>query len=154
MMGLIYDGNFPPLLGEGQGGVGMMVHTVKHYTRETIRRSRVLRKNPTEAEKKLWQCLRKEQLEGYKFRRQFFIGKYIVDFVCVDSKLVIEADGGQHNDNHHDKNRDAYLRKQGYSVLRFWNNDVLQNIEGVVETIRQHLLLQTPPNPPLKGEGL
>ncbi len=74
-------------------------------------------------------------MEGLKFRRQQPIGSYIVDFVCFSKMLVIEVDGGQHAENEKDKQRDAWLRGEGFKVLRFWNNEVLQNIEGVLETI-------------------
>ena len=105
-------------------------------------RARALRRRATDAEKLLWRYLRAKQLDGAKFRRQEPIGKYIVDFVCFSHRLVIELDGGQHaqaRERLNDQQRDAWLREQGFKVLRFWNNDVLRNIEGVVETIRQEL---------------
>ena len=103
-------------------------------------RARALRKNPTEAEKVLWGQLRMWQCEGHKFRRQQPIGKYIVDFLCFEKRLIIELDGGQHADqSSYDAERDAWLRGQGFSVLRFWNNDVLQNINGVKDTILSKL---------------
>jgi very-short-patch-repair endonuclease len=99
-------------------------------------RARVLRKNPTKTEKILWGHLRFWQVDGYKFRRQQPLGKYIVDFVCLEKKLIIELDGGQHAEqSSYDAERDAWLRDQGFSVLRFWNNDVLQNLSGVKDTI-------------------
>jgi very-short-patch-repair endonuclease len=99
-------------------------------------RARALRKNPTEAEKVLWGHLRYWQVDGYKFRRQQPLGKYIVDFVCLEKKLIIELDGGQHAEQTvYDAERDAWLRDRGFSVLRFWNNDVLQNLGGVKDTI-------------------
>ena len=99
-------------------------------------RARALRKNPTEAEKVLWGHLRCWQVDGYKFRRQQPLGKYIVDFVCLEKKLIIELDGGQHAEQTvYDAERDAWLRDRGFSVLRFWNNDVLQNLNGVKDTI-------------------
>lgn len=93
-------------------------------------RARELRKNLTEAEKRLWSVLRYEQM-GVRFRRQVPIGPYIVDFACFDRGLIIEADGGQHADSAHDARRDAWLISQGFTVLRFWNNDILTNVEGV-----------------------
>lgn len=145
--------DFPPLLGEGKGGVAASIRTIKQYSKKTITRSRQLRSNSTDAEKKLWNCLRQRQVEGYKFRRQFFIGKYIADFACVEAKLIIEADGGQHNESAYDATRDELIQQQGYHILRFWNNDILNNMEGVLENIRQFLLLQTPPQPSPKRGG-
>jgi very-short-patch-repair endonuclease len=102
--------------------------------------ARKLRKTGTEAEKKLWQRLRKKQLEGFKFRRQQPIGRYIVDFVNFQKKLIIELDGGQHRtQKDDDKQRDNWLKHQGFLVLRFWNNDVFENIEGLLEVIRKKL---------------
>lgn len=165
------SGIFPPLLGEGKGGVQLGIHpfsllatskmwgrplpmaNIKYYSPETVRRSRMLRNNPTQAEKILWGALRSQQMEGYKFRRQFFIGQYITDFVCVDKKLVVEADGGQHCNNTYDAVRDEYIKSQGYTVLRFWNNEIIDNKEGVLQVIRT-ILLQTPPQPsPKRGGG-
>lgn len=100
--------------------------------------SRKLRNNLTEAEKYLWYILRAENL-GVKFRRQTLIGKYIVDFVCYEKKLVIELDGGQHYQNADDIIRDQWLRSQDFVVLRFWNNEVLENRDGVVLKIIEYL---------------
>ena len=97
--------------------------------------SRRLRVNQTDAEAKLWQSLRARQLCGLKFVRQQPIGRYICDFVCREKLVVIEVDGGQHADSKQDEVRDRYLREQGYRVLRFWNNDVLSNLDGVLEVI-------------------
>ena len=96
--------------------------------------ARNLRKNKTREEDILWQLLRNRQFMGLKFKRQFPIGNYIVDFVCEEKKLVIEIDGGQHNipDNvRADEVRTNYINSKGYRVVRFWNNDINQNIEGV-----------------------
>ena len=98
--------------------------------------SRQLRKNMTNAEKVLWQKLRLKQLNGYKFRRQCPIGSYIVDFVCFDKKLIIELDGSQHADQVvYDLKRTQWLESQGFEVLRFWNNQVLNEIESVMNLI-------------------
>src|ERR1700690_1044901 len=106
--------------------------------------ARQLRNSMTDAERKLWQHLRQQQT-GIKFRRQFPIGPYILDFVSLDARLNIEIDGGQHAENPADVIRDKFVQSQRFTVLRFWNNDVLANIEGVMDVIRQHL---PPPNLP------
>jgi very-short-patch-repair endonuclease len=113
-----------------------------------------LRKNPTEAEKHLWHILRGKGM-GVKFRRQAVIGRYIVDFVCFEKKLVIEIDGGQHHQNQNDVKRDEWLKSQGFDVIRFWNNDVLGNLDGVFEEIAARLISPTPAPPHAKcaGEG-
>jgi very-short-patch-repair endonuclease len=98
--------------------------------------ARRLRKNPTDAESRLWWCLRQKQLGGFRFRRQVPLGSYVADFVCLSEKLVIEVDGGQHAERiEHDEARTAWLAANGFRVLRFWNNDVLGNMEGVLQTI-------------------
>jgi very-short-patch-repair endonuclease len=89
----------------------------------------------TGAEKKLWRLLRSRQLDAFKFRRHVPIGNYIVDFVCHEKRLIVEADGGQHAENAKDTERDCWLIEAGYRVLRFWNNDVLKNPNGVLEAI-------------------
>jgi very-short-patch-repair endonuclease len=100
-----------------------------------------LRNNPTEAEKFLWRRLKSSQLEGVKFRRQEPIEGFIVDFISFEKKIVIELDGGQHAEIlKEDKNRDWCLRKNGFQVLRFWNHEVFQNLEGVLEVIRKHCI--------------
>lgn len=103
--------------------------------------ARGLRNNCTDAERVLWRYLRKSQLEGVKFRRQHPLEVYIVDFVSLDKRLVVEIDGGQHAENvEYDERRDECLRPNGFVVLRFWNNEVIENIEGVLEVIRGHCL--------------
>src|SRR5580698_8907091 len=91
--------------------------------------SRKLRVNQTDAETKLWNRIRNRQINGHKFVRQEPIGRYICDFVCREKLIVIEVDGGQHAESKRDEVRDRYLHQQGYRVMRFWNNDVLLNIE-------------------------
>ena len=139
----------PPL--RGRAGVGGDKHSSRGYNEEILQNAKSLRKNMPEAEKSLWQLLRDEQMEGYKFRRQQPIGNYIVDFVCMDKMLVIELDGGQHAEQiEYDKNRSEYLESLGYQVLRFWNNEVLENKEAVYDSIVR--ALTTPhPNPPPQG---
>jgi len=112
-----------------------------------------LRKNSTEVERYLWKYLRGSQLEGFKFRRQQPLGKYIVDFANFKRKIVIEVDGGQHAvESAKDRERDKWLRKEGFEVLRFWDNEVLKNIEGVLKVIRGKLLLSPHPDPLPQGE--
>jgi very-short-patch-repair endonuclease len=101
--------------------------------------SRKLRTNQTDAETKLWNRIRNRQINGDKFVRQEPIGRYICDFVCREKLVVIEVDGGQHSESARDEVRDRYLRTQGYRVIRFWNNDVLSNIEGVLTVIDDEL---------------
>ena len=105
-------------------------------TKDLNKVAKKLRKNQTEAEKELWSELRREQLKGIKFRRQQPIGGYIVDFVTFELNLVIEVDGGQHHENKEDEVRDEWLEDEGFTVLRFWNNEVLDNIKGVLKEIR------------------
>ena len=93
-----------------------------------------LRANMTEAERKLWFRLRDRRLGGHKFRRQVIIDPFIVDFLCVERKLIVEVDGSQHGDEA-DAKRTAFLERQGYRVIRFWNNDVLRDIEAVLAGI-------------------
>jgi very-short-patch-repair endonuclease len=101
--------------------------------------ARTLRNRPTDAEKVLWKHLSRKQLAGLKFRRQQPIDGYIVDFVCFQKRIVIEVDGGQHaRDRDKDKERDKYLVENGFKVLRFWNDDVLKNIDGVLEVIKEN----------------
>ena len=103
-------------------------------------RARQLRKNPTDAERLLWQKLRLWQVDGCKFRRQQPLGPYIVDFVCLQKRLIVELDGGQHaQQKDYDKGRDGWLVGQGFLVLRFWNNDALKNIDGLMEVIAKEL---------------
>ena len=109
-------------------------------------RARRLRMSATDAEAALWQRLRSRGLNGYKFVRQEPIGPYTVDFVCRERRLVVEVDGGQHADSRSDVVRDQWLVDHNYRVLRFWNNDVLGNINGVLETIGS-ALAEAPPHP-------
>jgi len=102
-----------------------------------LNNAKTLRTNQTEAEQRLWYHLRAHRFMGLKFKRQKPMGRYIVDFVCVERRLIIELDGGQHAEQEeYDQHRDAWLRSQGYTVLRFWNNEVMQQMEGVLEQIR------------------
>ncbi len=117
--------------------------------------ARNLRKRLTDAEKVLWKHLRLKQLEGFKFRRQQLIGNYIVDFVCFENRIVIEVDGGQHAvEKNKDNERDGWFKGEGFRVLRFWNNEVLMNIGGVLEVIRANCLNTSSPNPSRQGRGI
>mgnify|MGYP003972765117 FL=1 len=113
--------------------------------------ARDLRKNMTDAERTLWSRIKSRRLQGFRFRRQHPVGNYIVDFVCLELKLVIELDGGQHMDQQqYDERRDSFLKAQGFTVLRFWNNKVMKEVDGVLESILTFL----PPSQssPYKGE--
>jgi very-short-patch-repair endonuclease len=109
-------------------------------------RARRLRRVSTDAEAALWSRLRSRRLEGYKFVRQEPISFYTVDFICRQRRLIIEVDGGQHADDRRDAIRDRWLSDHNYRVLRFWNNDVLSNMAGVLETIAT-ALAEAPPHP-------
>ncbi len=103
--------------------------------------ARALRTNPTEAERALWRHIRLRQLDGHKFRRQQPIGSYIVDFVCLEKKVIVELDGGQHAEQvTSDAERTAWLEAQGFRVLRLWNHEVLGDIWAVMEAIRAALV--------------
>jgi len=105
-------------------------------------RARKLRNNMTEQEKKLWYYLRKRLINSCRFRRQYPIGNYVVDFVCREKNLIIELDGGQHNEEQaiiYDKERTDYLESRGFRVIRFWNNDIDKNIEAVLCEIVKYL---------------
>lgn len=118
-------------------------------------RARELRRRLTDAERTLWRCLRFRQLGGFKFRRQSPIGPFIADFVCIERRLVIEVDGGQHADQvERDERRTEYLRTRGYHVLRFWDHDVLLQTQDVVDSIFHHLQGTPPqPSPATQGRG-
>ncbi|MEO6607287.1 MAG: DUF559 domain-containing protein [Aestuariivirga sp.] len=110
---------------------------MKFTPSRTLNRARSLRHNQTEAEKRLWGNLRNKALQGHKFNRQVPIGPYIVDFLCHEAKLVLEVDGATHGDAHeveYDKNRTAFLNAQGYRVIRCFNADVFENLNGVLDT--------------------
>jgi len=120
-----------PARGRGAGGEGGRLTGHKF--------AQALRSHQTSAEQRLWYFLRAHRFLGLKFKRQMPIGPYIADFVCMAYKVIVEADGGQHG-KLSDFDRDVWLRAQGYTVLRFWNNQIHDEIKGVLETIRQGLL--------------
>ncbi|POR52343.1 very-short-patch-repair endonuclease [Bosea psychrotolerans] len=116
-----------PARGEGENAATLS---------QTLRgRARAMRKEPTEAERKLWHLVRDRRFSGFKFRRQVPIGRYIVDLVCLEKRLIVEADGGQHAENAHDVVRDAWLAVQGFRIRRFWNADILQRPDEVRDTL-------------------
>ena len=124
----------------------------RHYSQQTLNNAHSLRQNQTNPERLLWRHLRNKQLGGHKFRRQQPIGPYIADFACMPRKLVIELDGGQHSEQHnYDEQRDTYLRNNGFRVLRFWNNEIFENRDGVLETIQN--ALDADVHSPLEGES-
>jgi very-short-patch-repair endonuclease len=118
------------------GGLGRGCDTPLRTKAKTLKRARDLRKNMTEAEKRLWYLMRRHNLESKLFRRQVPIDHYIVDFACLSERLLIEIDGGQHASQiAQDERRTAWLEARGFRVMRFWNNDVLGNTQGVLEVI-------------------
>jgi very-short-patch-repair endonuclease len=118
----------------GAGGGRFMPINLTHTAKE-------LRKQSTDAERLLWRHLRAKQMEGLKFRRQEQIGRFIADFVCYEKMIIVEADGGQHAlEVEKDEERTLWLNAQGFTVLRFWNHEILTNREGVLETIRSRCL--------------
>jgi len=124
-----------------------------------IEKSRQLRKNMTNQEKKLWNIIRNRQFFGLRFRRQFPIGNYIADFICREKKIIIEIDGGQHNESkniNYDNKRTEFLYSKGYKVIRFWNNDIDKNLVGVYEKLKEVFNVidtVTPPQPSPSREG-
>ncbi|MDE2112825.1 MAG: endonuclease domain-containing protein [Alphaproteobacteria bacterium] len=136
----------------------MVTEKTKHARQiNTFHRAfaRSMRHMPTDAEKKFWWQVRDRRLAGFKFKRQYLVGPYIADFVCLDRKLIVELDGGQHAQQaSYDRQREAFLRSRGFCVMRFWNDEVLTNMDGVIEGIL--LTLEGPPhlNPlPDRGRG-
>ncbi len=120
----------------------------------STQKARALRNSPTEAEWALWRHLRLRQMDGCKFRRQQPLGRYIVDFVCQEERLVVELDWGQHAEKvAADAARTAWLEAQGFRLIRFWNQDVLQKMPAVRENIRQALLEERPPTRSLPRKG-
>ncbi|MFN3676698.1 MAG: DUF559 domain-containing protein [Sphingomonas pseudosanguinis] len=119
------------------------------------KKARELRLNPTDAERRLWRALSRRQIAGVRFNRQVPVGPYIADFAARSEKLIVEVDGGQHDDRAtYDEERTRYLEAQGWHVIRFWNNDVLGNLEGVVATIERALAEKpSPQSPPACGRG-
>jgi very-short-patch-repair endonuclease len=126
-------------LSEGRGlGEGNLI---QENAMKLTNNARLLRKNQTDVEQLLWKQLRNRNLSNHKFRRQLPVDPYIVDFACLELKLIIELDGGQHaNRINYDDQRSLFLEQRGFKVIRFWNNDVIENTAGVLETIRLAVL--------------
>ncbi len=122
---------------------------------EQLKFAKHLRHRMTESETTLWQHLRGHRLNGEKFKRQQPIGPCVVDFVHFGARLIVEADGGQHNDAPRDERRDAWLRAQGFKVLRFWNNEIMNNLEGVLVSVMTAVneVPLSPSPSPARGEG-
>jgi very-short-patch-repair endonuclease len=137
-------------------GRGWMPHN-EQRSDSRVPRARTLRRDATEAEKKLWQHLRQPPFKQYHFRRQATIGPYFADFASHQLRIVIEVDGGQHYASALDEVRTRHLKAKGYRVLRFWNNDVLQNMSGVLLAIDAAVNADRPPtpypSPPQEGGG-
>ena len=113
----------------------MRGHPVGDDTRRLRSFARRMRSEPTEAEERLWGALRNRRLDKMKFRRQVPIGPYIADFICMEAKLIVEGDGTQHAVNRRDAVRDAELEARGFRMLRFWNDDVMRDLDSVCATI-------------------
>ncbi|MFC7515535.1 endonuclease domain-containing protein [Herbaspirillum sp. GCM10030257] len=113
-----------------------MVESITRIKPTTTTNARTLRTGMTLAEQRLWHAIRGRQLQGHRFRRQHPIGPYIADFACVEKLLLIELDGGQHQDQiEYDLERTTYLNLQGWHVMRFWNNEIFENFDGVLSSI-------------------
>ncbi len=148
-----------PLDGGGLGGGDKPAKANAEMKKRPIagarERARSLRRDMTDAEKSIWRILRLSQIDGHRFRRQVPLGRYIADFVCHDGRLIIEIDGGQHQVSAlQEAERTRFLQDQGYRVLRFWNNEVLSNLEGVRATIAENLRCHPLPTLPHRGGGL
>ena len=113
-----------------------------NYNSKNINFAKSMRSNMTKEEAIIWRMVRAKRFLGFKFKRQVLVGDYIVDFLCPEKNLIIELDGGQHNEPDNilkDNNRTIYLQNIGYKVIRFWNNEVINNIDGVYEVIKRNL---------------
>jgi very-short-patch-repair endonuclease len=129
------------------------------YEKPTLKKAKALRREMTHAERMLWSILRNRKINGAKFRRQQPIGPFIADFVCQEARLVVEADGGQHADSASDRRRTAFLNGAGYRVIRLWNNEINENLDGVAQAIAAAISAPHPAQPaaespsPSRGEG-
>jgi very-short-patch-repair endonuclease len=123
-------------------GKELMIRIKTKLPENILKRNRKLRKDSTPQEIIIWSRLRAKRFKDLKFRRQYLIGKYIVDFICLEKKLIIELDGWQHkeeNQERYDKERTKYLERQGFKVIRFWNNEINNNLEGVFLKIEEFI---------------
>jgi len=127
-----------PSVGEGQDE-GEEIVKVKSVNRPSTAKARTLRRKFTDAEQKLWNHLRGRQISGEKFRRQQPLGRYVVDFVCLEKKLIVEVDGGHHAASANDEERTSWLESEGFRVVRFWNNEVLKDVGVVLDVIYEEL---------------
>ncbi len=133
-----------PACGRGVGGEGVSL----------LERAKSLRTGQTDAEVRLWFHLRAHRFMGMKFKRQKPVGSYIVDFICFNPKLIVEIDGGQHAEQvEYDRRRDDFLHSEGFTVLRFWNNQILGEIDAVLESIREAITALSPNPSPASGRG-
>ena len=138
----------PPLAGGGATDVSPA------RGRGPLARARELRANMTDAEAKLWDALRRKKINGLRFRRQYSLGPYFADFICLPARLIVEVDGSQHADEEqaaHDARRTAWLASQNFRVMRFWNLDVLKNLDSVVDAIEAAVRGTPPPNVRAQG---
>jgi very-short-patch-repair endonuclease len=134
------------------GGVSPMPHRVVSSHQRS--RARALRHDMTSAERRIWSRLRAHRFQGFSFRRQVPIGSYIVDFLCPEARLIIEIDGGQHAvQTNRDAVRESWLREQGFVILRFWNNEVLTKLSGVLHRVAESLRQPAPPSLTLPRKG-
>jgi very-short-patch-repair endonuclease len=146
---------------EGEGGTRSAQPNgrVRGYSNKTLKTAATLRREMTDVERKLWSALRSRQLNSAKFRRQQPIGPFVADFVCLEHRLIVEADGGQHAESVSDARRTAFLQNNGYRVLRFWNTEILSNLDGVTQVIAAALSTPHPARAlrespsPSRGEG-
>lgn len=129
-------------------GVFGMEARPRRLDSKTRDRARELRRDMSPAERRLWWAIRHKSLDGARFRRQVPVGEYFADFCCLKRKLIVEVDGGQHSETEeYDRRRTQFLEAQGFRVIRFWNTDVMTNLEGVVDTIFENL--NRPSRPPI-----
>ena len=129
-----------PLAGEGEGEGSRGMAAAAQTRGQRLRTfAKAMRKAPTDAERVLWRLVRGHRLDGFKFRRQQPIGPYIADIACLERRLIVEADGAQHNESPRDMLRDAWLASQGFHVLRFWNHEILSSPQMIEDTIWREL---------------